>query len=112
MAQKTPEIWRNPDGTFGKGTIANPNGRPKREVEREYLDVTISSVSPADWAEIVKMVKALAKAGDMTAVKWLSENLMGKPAQQVDMNVNDTSAKGYIGISPDEWDAEDNADER
>lgn len=101
----TRDYNRQPNGHFGIGNDGSP-GRKPRKVEQEYLNIAIGAVSQEDWAAIIKMVKALAAAGDMTAVKWLGDYLLGKPTTRVDLTTNEAPQKGYIGISPDDWDSD------
>src|SRR5260221_11315016 len=107
MAQSTPEIYRNPDGTFGKGTIANPKGHPKREIESEFLDVTMSSVSPEDWATVVQSMVSRAKAGDVQAAKWLGDYVLGKPTEHIAIT-QDESLK--IALHLPQMERDDNGD--
>jgi len=72
---------RDDKGRFIKGNKASP-GRPKREVEREYLDVMMGVVSLADWRAVVSKAVQQAKRGDGVARKWLSDYLMGTPIQR------------------------------
>ena len=76
---------RDANGRFVKGHSGNPNGRSKRDVERDYMEATIKSVSIGDWERIV--IKAIAQAakGDGVARKWLSDHLVGLPTQRIDL---------------------------
>ena len=76
---------RDTNGRFIKGHSGNPNGRSKKDVERDYMDATIRSVSIDDWEAIVTKAIAQAKKGDTAARKWLGDNLVGLPTQHVDM---------------------------
>jgi hypothetical protein len=60
---------------FQKGNPGGP-GRPKREVERAYLDATLASVSPSDWQKVVAKALQDAKNGDAAARAWLSKYLL------------------------------------
>jgi hypothetical protein len=78
-------VERDSKGRFVKGKSGNPNGRPKREVEQDYLQATISSVSLASWKRIVNKAVLQAERGDSAARKWLSDYLLGLPTQNVNM---------------------------
>ncbi len=60
-------------------------GRPKRSVEEKYLKVLRAEIKVADWKEIIQRAVARAKAGDNVARQWLSDWLLGKPRQTVDI---------------------------
>jgi hypothetical protein len=65
------------NGQYKPGRPGGP-GRPRREVERAYLDATISACSLADWAAVVRKAVADAKRGDARARRWLSDILVGR----------------------------------
>jgi hypothetical protein len=66
-------------GWFLPGNKGNPHarGRAKRCVERRYLQITVGTVSPEDWRDIVTRAVQDAKAGDHQARSWLSKHLLG-----------------------------------
>ena len=76
---------RDAKGRFVKGHSGNPNGRSKKEIEQDYMDATIRSVSIGDWEAIVLKAIAQAKKGDTAARKWLGDNLVGLPTQRIDL---------------------------
>ena len=82
---KIPISVRVPGIRFLPGNPGGP-GRPARCVEREYLEVTIGSVSPAQWRRIVKKAVADAEAGDSRAREWLSRWLLPAPAEKLEIN--------------------------
>lgn len=63
---------------FAKGNPGGP-GRPKREVEEQYLQATISSVPLTKWKEVVAKALAQALEGDKDARAWLSKYLLPVP---------------------------------
>lgn len=79
----TPEIYRDKSGRFAPGSNPNPKGRPKREIEAEYLDATIAAVSIEDWARIVQAMVTFAKAGNVQAATWIGNYLLGKPQEHI-----------------------------
>ena len=77
---------RNSKGQFVKGTSGNPNGRPRKEREQKYYEITTNSVTFADWKMIVEKAAKQAKAGDKYAREWLSKYLVGEPEQYINMD--------------------------
>ena len=76
-------MTRDEKGRFVKGNGGGP-GRKPRAVEQSYLDATMAAVSLEDWTAIVRQAVTDAKAGDAAARKWLSDYLLGLPAQKVE----------------------------
>ena len=74
---------RDDSGRFVKGQTGNPNGRPKRRTEDQYLDAMIGRVSLKDWRDIVDAAIVKAKRGDARARTWLSDYLLGPPVQKL-----------------------------
>jgi hypothetical protein len=73
---------RDKGGRFAAGNAGGP-GRPRREVERAYVDATIAAVPIDEWGEIVKQAVVDAKAGDGVARAWLSKVLNIDGVQKV-----------------------------
>lgn len=81
MAQK-----RDPEtGKFLPGGSGGP-GRPPKEREIRYYQILMTTVSFEDWKEIVEKARDQAKRGDFSARKWLSEYLVGKPDENLNLN--------------------------
>jgi len=40
---------RDKNGRFKKGSVANPNGRPKKEREIRFYEITLTACTYADW---------------------------------------------------------------
>ncbi len=74
----------NPTGKGGPlpGEVRNPKGRPTKEREEKYLDVTLTAVTFEDWKKIVHKARDQALKGDAVARKWLSDYLIGPPVQR------------------------------
>lgn len=79
---------RNEKGQFVKGHPGGP-GRPRREVERDYLNTMLGVISQERWEEIVEAVYKRAKRGDIAAATWLGNYTQGKPTERLDVTSND-----------------------
>jgi len=91
-------------GTIKPGEVRNPKGRPKKEREVRFLEVTLSAVTFSEWEKVVEKALEQAKRGDSQARKWLSDYLIGPPQQRIDHTTGGEKIKAYIGFTPDEWD--------
>jgi hypothetical protein len=80
MEQEMAE--RDESGRFRKGISGNPKGRPPKERELRFYEITLQAVTFDDWKEIVKKAVQQAKRGDAQARKWLADYLMGPPVQR------------------------------
>jgi phage terminase large subunit len=87
----------NPTGIGGAkpGEVRNPHGRPPKERETRFAEITLSSVTFKDWQEIAERAVKDAKKGDGMARKWLSDNLVGLPIPK-----NPLSAGSEKSINP------------
>lgn len=74
----TKHLWE-------KGQSGNPAGRPKKEREIKFHEILVSTVTDAKWKQVVKTALDLALAGDMQAIKFLTEHLVGSPQQFLDI---------------------------
>lgn len=88
---------RDKNGRFAKGNGGGP-GRPRKQREIRYYEVTQESCTFADWKEIVKKAVQDAKTGDTAARRWLSDYLMGAPQQYLDL----TSLGDAVGLVDNE----------
>ena len=73
---------RDANGRFVKGQSGNPNGRPPKERSERYYEITMTACTYDDWKRIVKKAVEQAARGNPTARKWLSDYLVGSPAQK------------------------------
>lgn len=80
-------MTRDDKGRFQKGNGGGP-GRPPKERELRFYEITLSSVTFEDWGDIVKRAVADAKRGDTAARKWLSDYIIGTPEQKLDVTTN------------------------
>jgi hypothetical protein len=78
---------RDEKGRFQKGNNGGP-GRPTKEREVRFYEITLSSVTFDDWRAIVERAVADAKRGDASARKWLADYLIGTPEQRLDITTN------------------------
>ncbi len=69
---------RDRSGRFQKGCDPGP-GRPRRDIERDYVATLSESVGLDAWRKITEKAVADALAGDPKAREFLAGYLMGKP---------------------------------
>ena len=89
---------RKANGQFEPGASGNPNGRPKKEREERFLEITLSAVTYKDWREIIKRAVEQAKKGNPQARKFLADYLVGTPVQKSDIDLN---VKGALDVTSD-----------
>ena len=94
---------RKANGQFAKGSKGGP-GRPKKKREERYLEITMSACTYPEWKAVIKKAVEQAKRGDNQARRFLADYLIGPPQQRMDVTSGGERIKGYIGISPDDWD--------
>ena len=83
---------RKKNGQFQKGVSGNPAGRPKKEREVRYMEITMSTCTYGEWQAIVQKAVDQAKRGDATARKWLSDYLIGEPPKKHELMGKDGDA--------------------
>jgi hypothetical protein len=108
------EATRDEKGRFLPGHALAGPGRPPRSTEADYARVTVDSVSPDEWADIMELAKkdAMNKRSPYVrqmARKWLAEYLIGKPPTVLDIRATDAAliaraieALKTLGQSPNE----------
>ena len=82
---------RDAKGRFAKGNAGGP-GRPKRDVEREYLAQMTANCTLSQFAKIVNKAAEQAIAGDHRARQWLSQYLLPDPQTMREMTEADHPA--------------------
>lgn len=82
---------RDKNGRFVKGNGGGP-GRPKREREDRFMEITLSAVTYKDWREIVKKAVQQAGRGNPQARKFLADYLLGPPPQRHEVSGPDGGA--------------------
>ena len=84
MTRKRQVAKRDANGRFLPGNSGNPAGRPKKDREIRFLEITLSTVRYEDWRKIVKKAVTQAQRGDNQARKFLADYLLGPPAQRLE----------------------------
>lgn len=92
---------RNEKGQFASGNGGGP-GRPKRSSEAEYLDALIEVTPIAAWKRIGRKAVQQAERGDAQARRWLSEYLLGKPQERMDLTSGGESIVRAQDLTDDE----------
>lgn len=85
-------VERGEGGKLKKGSVLNPNGRPKKEREIQYREVMVSVVTLDRWKKIIAKAADQAERGDSVARKWLADYLIGTPVQKSEV----TGAEGGV----------------
>ena len=80
---------RDVKGRFVKGhkVPSKGAGRPPRAREQRYNDIMMTTCSFKAWKSIVAKAVEQALEGNYRARQGLSEYLLGKPTQSVDVNL-------------------------
>lgn len=65
-----------------------------------YREIMLSTVTFKDWEEIIMKAAVQALGGDEAARKWLSENLIGRPAQRADITDPGDKSAGALTSMP------------
>ena len=76
-------VERDAHGRFKKGSTGNPNGRPPRATEEEYLCAFNETLTVDDWVRIVRKAITQARGGDRDARRFLADYALGKPEQRM-----------------------------
>ena len=89
---------RDAHGRWLPGQTGNPNGRPKRSTEQEYLDVMLSTCTPDHWRDITAKAIEQAKRGEWHARKWLSDYILGPAIQRLELDVGTDKFEAYLAV--------------
>jgi len=84
VGYKKPPVGKR----FKKGTSGNPKGRPPKEFAlndhiREIANQPIGKTKKTMLEAVVSKVYEEALGGNMTAVSFLSDRILGKPSQSI-----------------------------
>lgn len=91
------EVVRDDKGRVISGT-PNPNGRPKKELELEYLDRLKSVCDPDKFDMITAKLVQLAKNGNIKAIELLFKYIIGLPVQRTELTGNEGGAINIMGL--------------
>ena len=91
---------RTKKGTFKKGTSGNPNGRPKSGFALNEYITDLANVELEDKKTMLEAVvgKVYEEAldGNMTAINFLADRILGKPSQSIGIkDVSDEPIKVF-----------------
>jgi hypothetical protein len=92
-------VQRDDKGRVKSGSVLNTKGRPKREVEKNFLARMVSRVSPEDWDAIIDKAIQGAKRGDPADRKFLADYIIGPPVVKTDSKID---VSGSIRIIRDD----------
>lgn len=67
-------------------SAARGHGRPPKEREERYYEITISTVTFAQWKRIIEKAGEQAEQGDHQARKWLADYIVGVPEQPIHLS--------------------------
>ena len=89
---------------FVKGQSGNPSGRPKSKPFADALKEEIEAAGTKQpvLREIARKLLDKAKEGDMHAVKEVADRLDGKPAQEIQGNIESTT---YVVRVPEQMES-------
>ena len=85
-------------GRFLPGHKSISPGRKPRAVELKILATFNEVVTEEDWKDIIRTALKLAKRGDKWARDWLSDRVLGKPLQQIDIHAIAPEATNVIDV--------------
>ena len=91
---------RTKKGTFKKGTSGNPNGRPKSGFALNEYITDLANVELEDKKTMLEAVvgKVYEEAldGNVTAINFLADRILGKPSQSIGIkDVSDEPIKVF-----------------
>lgn len=75
---------RDANGRFAKGNSGGP-GNPHAQRTSQLRAMLLDCVADKDFKAVVAKLLAMAKAGDLAAIKELLDRMMGKPKASVEL---------------------------
>jgi len=77
---------RDENGRFKKGAYKGGPGRPKRQIEDDFMQLLSGAVTREDWIAICIKAVEQARRGDAVARKWLADYLIGPPVERKEIS--------------------------
>lgn len=77
---------RNSDGTFAKGNAGGP-GNPRARQTARLREEMLGAVKLTDMRKIVQALVERAKGGDVAAAREVLDRCVGKPRQELDVEM-------------------------
>jgi hypothetical protein len=97
-----PKAERNAAGRFEKGnTVGRLGGRPRKEIEAEYMRNFYEAFSQSELAAVSMAVIEEAKGGNIAAARLLFDHAIGRPIQRLEASV-ETEEYRVAGVPPEE----------
>ena len=99
---------RNDKGQFKKGMSGNPNGRPKSDFALNEHIINLANVELEDKKTMLEAVVAKvyeeALKGNMTAISFLADRILGKASQSIGIkDISDEPIKVFDIDGLDDW---------
>jgi len=77
---------RDNKGRFAKGNKSSLGiGRPPKAREERYAKILMSTVTFSEWKKVIEKALASALEGDIQAIKFLTDRLVGVVQQKLDL---------------------------
>jgi len=95
---------RDSSGRFIKGVSGNPGGRPIDQ--SKYLKKIDTAITFKEWRCIILKAIEQAKRGDAKARQWLSDYLLGKAPQALNITGDMRYTLERFEDTPEEIDSE------
>ncbi len=75
---------RGPNGRFAKGNLGGP-GNPHASRTARLRAMLLDNVTDDDFKTVVAKLVAMAKGGDLAAIRELLDRMMGKPKATIEL---------------------------
>ena len=94
MADRDPATGRFLPGN----KVAKGHKRWTKDKEIKMLEAFHDVVKDEDWKCVIRVALRKAKQGDRWAREWLSDRILGKPLQQVDIHASRDEPDDIIDV--------------